>query len=63
MIYITDSFAIIESNSITSNGNYEYGLPVVSVEKGAAIVELNTFEHLYCRDTCIVQISEADAQI
>jgi hypothetical protein len=63
MIYITDSVAIITNNTITSNGNYDYGNPVVMVNNGAAIIEGNTFTHLYCKETCIASVIDATASI
>lgn len=61
MIYITDSVAIVMENRFTSNGNFDYGLPIVSVSNGLAIIEGNTFSHLYCKDTCVAQVDSAAA--
>jgi hypothetical protein len=63
MIYITDSVAIITNNTITYNGNYDYGNPVVMVQNGAAIIAENEFYHLYCKKTCIAAVIDATATI
>jgi hypothetical protein len=43
MIHSTNALLLIESNSLLYNGNFEFGLPVFSVNNGAAIIQKNTF--------------------
>ena len=63
MISITDSIAIIMNNEVTSNGSFDYGMPLSSVNNGAAILESNTLSQLYCSSTCIASVQSAQAQI
>ena len=56
-IYITNSVAIVTNNTIVNNGDYQYGLPIVSVSDGAAILEHNQMSHLFCREVCVIDIT------
>lgn len=63
MIHSTNGILFVQNNNFLYNGNFESGLPLIAVKNGASVILENSFNHLYCRNACLLILLNSNSVI